>query len=550
MIDDLIAIALAFIEGFALILSPCILPILPVVLAGSLAGSKQRPVGIICGFTITFAFIAFFSRSFVQYLGIDLNVIRTLSFCLLLLLGLVMLSSYLTEKLSRLTQRLSGFASHFSLGSNQQGGFLSGILLGGLVAIVWTPCAGPILAAIIVQIVIQKTTLISFFMLLAFALGASMPMFVIALYGLKMVNTFRFFKTKTVFFRKFLGGIIIASVVYMVYQEKASNTISVAETGMKVSTGLKNGLWHTYKAPEIGGISAWLNSPPLQLNHLKGKVVLVDFWTYSCINCLRTLPFLKGWYNKYHDKGLVIIGIHTPEFEFEKNLDNVKDAVRRYGITYPVALDNQFVTWRHFGNHFWPAHYLINKQGDVVYEHRGEGEYDVTENNIRFLLGIDALTTLPLSADEPYIYSETPETYLGYARATRRLSPTLVHDNVAEYHFQPKLARHAWSLEGAWIAHADTIIAAKPNAALQMRFNARKVYMVMGNNTANPIKVKVRLNNKPLLDAKGADVSNSIILVDKHSIYEVIVQKQIAPGLLEITASDPGLEIYTFTFGG
>lgn len=550
MKSDLITIILGFIEGFALIISPCILPILPIVLAGSLAGSKKRPLGIIIGFTLTFAIFAFFSRKVVQYSGIDLNLIRHISYGILFLLGLIMISSYLTEKFSQFTQRLAGISSTFTSASNPQGGFLSGLFLGGLVAIVWTPCAGPILAAVIVQTVIQQTTITSFFTLLAFALGAAIPMFIIALYGKKIMGTFSIFKTKASLFRKILGAVIIASVAYMIYQEGGLVSSSVAQTTIKTSTSLEKGLWRPYKAPEIGGIEAWINSPPLQLSNLKGKVVLIDFWTYSCINCIRTLPYLKNWYNKYHDKGLVIIGVHTPEFDFEKNLDNVKSAVKRDGIHYPVALDNQFVTWRNFENHYWPAHYLIDKKGDVVYNHFGEGDYDVTENNIRFLLGINDLAVPTPTRAEPYTYSQTPETYLGYARADRSLSPSLIHDKVALYNFPQELASNAWGLQGAWIVNADKIVSAEANAALKIHFNARKVFIVMGNSTAKPIKVKILLNGEQLIADKGKDVNSSSILVDKHSLYEAAILKQFAGGILQITSTEPGLEIYTFTFGG
>ena len=552
MTTELLTIILGFIEGFALIISPCILPILPIVLAGSLVGSKKRPLGIMVGFTVTFALFAFFTRQLVYYTGIDLNILRYICYAILLLLGLIMISSYLTEKFSSLTQGLSRIGSSFSATANRQGDFLSGLLLGGLIAIVWTPCAGPILAAVIVQIVIQKTTLVSFLTLFAFALGAAIPMFIIALYGRKILDTFSIFKNKAVLLRKILGVIIIASVGYMMYLEGGYPTSSVTppETTIPVSTALQDGLWLPYKAPEISGIDAWINTPPLTINSLKGKVVLIDFWTYSCINCVRTLPYLKDWYNKYHDKGLVIIGVHTPEFDFEKNLDNVKSAVKRDGILYPVALDNQFVTWRNYNNHYWPAHYLINKQGEVVYQHNGEGSYDIMENNIRFLLGINELTPVNAAANEPYFYSITPETYLGYARADRNLSPYLIYDEVAQYTFPEELPPNAWALQGAWQVKEDKIVATTAHAAIKIHFNARKVFIVMGNSTAKPITVQVLLDGKPLTVNKGAAVHHSSILVDKHSIYEVVSKQQFSSGVVQIIASEPGVEIYTFTFEG
>ncbi|CEK11452.1 cytochrome c biogenesis protein DipZ [Legionella hackeliae] len=539
-------IILAFFEGFALIISPCILPILPIVLAGSLSGSRKRPFGIITGFVISFSLVAFFSRQLVQYSGIDLDLIRHISYGILLLLGIIMMSSFLSEKFTNLLQRMVGVTG--LINNNPQGGFVSGIFIGSLIAIIWTPCAGPILAAVIVQTVLQKTTIVSFFILVSFALGAAIPMLIISLYGIKIIETFRFFKTKATFFRKILGLIIIAAVAYMIYQETTQST-STAQTTIKTATMLQNGLWLPYKAPPIEGIEAWINSPPLKLSDLQGKVVLIDFWTYSCINCIRTIPYLKAWYNKYQNQGLVIIGIHSPEFDFEKNLANVQNAVKRYGIHYPVALDNQFATWRNYNNHYWPAHYLINKNGKVVYQYFGEGDYDVTENNIRYLLNLDSFDMPTLLKEERYVFGQTPETYLGYARADKSLSPDIVRDASNHYHFPQDLLRNAWALDGFWQVTADKITSTQANAALKIHYNARKVFIVMGNATPAPIKVKVFLNNKPIFSQQGKDVTDSTITVTRHSIYEVISLEQFAQGILEIRAETPGLQVYTFTFG-
>lgn len=549
MKSDLITILLGFIEGFALIVSPCILPILPIVLAGSLTGSKRRPLGIIIGFTLSFALFAFFSRKIVQATGIDLNLVRFISYLLLIFFGLILLSTYLSEKFSQLTQRLSQISTKFSLITNFQDGFLSGIFLGSLLALVWTPCAGPILAAVIVQTVLQKTTLTSFFILLAFALGAVIPLIIIAFYGLQIKKTFSIFKTKATLFRKTLGVIIIATVFYMIDADSGMASSTTAQTSVKTSTALQEGLWSSYPAPEIEGIEAWLNSPPLKISELKGKVILIDFWTYSCINCLRTLPYLKGWHNKYQNKGLVIIGIHSPEFDFEKNLNNVKNAVKRNGILYPVALDNRFISWTNYNNHYWPAHYLISKEGDIVYEHFGEGNYEVTENNIRFLLGIDDLNLVKAYDNQSYSLRQTPETYLGYARANRNLSPYLIHDKEADYVFPAELPANAWALQGHWLIKEDKIVSAAAKASLRIHFNASKVFLVMGAKSSKPIKVNLSLNAQPIRANKGKEVNSSTVLVDKSSIYELIDAKQFSEGILEVRSSEPGLEIYTFTFG-
>jgi len=549
MYTDILNIGLGFLEGFALIISPCILPILPIILAGSLTGGKKRPLGIIAGFVLVFSLFTFFSRKLVEYSGIDLNLIRQLSYAILILLGLIMVSNYLSEKFSLFTQGFARVGSNWPSNSKPRTDFISGLLFGSLVALVWTPCAGPILAAVIVQTVIQRTTVLSFLTLMAFAVGAAGPMLVIALFGRSIMPKFSFFKTHTLLFRKILGAIILLAVLSMIYFTNNLSFLSSNNTETPSGFHLEQGLIRPYSTPAIGGITAWINSQPLQLSALKGKVVLIDFWTYSCINCIRTLPYLKDWYAKYHDQGLVIIGIHTPEFDFEKNLSSVKEAVSKEGILYPVALDNQFITWRNFNNSYWPAHYLINKKGEVVYTHFGEGEYGITESNIRFLLGLNQpLTThtAPAAVSD----TQTPETYFGYDRAQAYSSPDkMSKGHQATYHFSQKLPLNAWSLQGGWTIAANRIISTAAQAALRIHFSAGKVYIVMGSTTSQPIKATLLLNGKTISSHSGKDVKDSSITIKDHRLYEALNFTQQEEGILELQASSPGLEIYTFTFG-
>jgi len=288
---------------------------------------------------------------------------------------------------------------------------------------------------------------------------------------------------------------------------------------------LINGLNFTYQAPQFSGIDMWFNSKPLNMASLKGNVVLVDFWTYSCINCIRTLPYITEWYRKYHDKGLVIVGVHAPEFEFEKNQENVKSAIAANHITYPVALDNNLDTWTNFNNNYWPAHYLIDQDGRVVYTHFGEGEYGVTENNIRFLLGLNKIT-MP-QKNMVSNGHQTPETYLGNARAAN-----FSRD-------EKSLAPDHWALIGKWRIESERIISDEKGAKLRLNFTARKVFLVMGSATEKPIEVSIGLNNK-VIDK---------MTIDQHKLYTLIDQHTSKQGLIEITANAPGLEAYAFTFG-
>lgn len=324
---------------------------------------------------------------------------------------------------------------------------------------------------------------------------------------------------------------------------------------------LIDGLMMPYDAPPIEGIQAWINSKPLQLNELKGKVVLIDFWAYSCINCVRTLPYLIDWYNKYQAQGLVVIGVHSPEFDFERDYNNVKKAVAEYGINYPVALDNNFTTWQNYHNNYWPAHYLIDKNGKVVYEHFGEGDYDITENNIRYLLGITAEMKTQEKQEAEYISEQTPETYLGYERENEYHSKESIvkdHPNLYSYPEKAKLpskmpsvlSQNAWALQGEWDIGAQKITATKANASILLHFYAGKVFAVMGSQDNQPIQVRVLLNGVPVTAMSGKDVKDGMLVVNKHDLYSLLDLKRNTSGIIELIALEPGLEIYTFTFGG
>jgi cytochrome c biogenesis protein CcdA/thiol-disulfide isomerase/thioredoxin len=548
-----IDMALATVEGIGLIASPCILPILPIFLSSSLTGSKRRPFGIIVGFVITFALFTYFSRKLVQYSGIDINVIRHLSFVILALLGIIMMSSWLSEKFSRLTRKLSNVGASSTALNNAEGGFFSGVLFGALIAFIWTPCAGPILAAVIVQTVLQKTTLSSFMVLISFALGASIPMLLIVIFGRFLMAKLTFFKQHSSALRKTLGAIILLSVGLMIYQDSFStSTFSINSSDQSTSqTGLIGGVT-PYPAPPIVGATGWINSPPLKLSDLKGKVVLIDFWTYSCINCVRTLPYVTGWYAKYHAKGLEIIGVHTPEFDFEKDLPNVEKAVIKYGIKYPVALDSEFGTWQSYDNKYWPAQYLINQKGMVVYQHFGEGQDDIMENNIRYLLGLNKVTDdTAISIGNPDISENmTPETYLGTDRAAHYSSPeTITNDQAMNYTFPAELKPDQWALKGSWTIYNNYIKSSAADAQIKINFHAKHVYIVMGNATGAPIKVKVLYNGEAIVSNAGKDVNASTITVPDHELYEALSFDDAQAGILELTASAPGLEVYTFTFG-
>lgn len=546
----IIDVGLAFLEGLALIVSPCILPVLPLVLAASAEGGRRRPYGIIIGFVLAFSLFALVSRKIVVALGIDLDVIKNVSLVLLAMFGLVLLSSTLSEKFSALTQGAANFGNQLASTSGE--GVLSGIVIGALIGLVWTPCAGPILAAVLVQVIRQQTELAGNLIIVSFAVGAGVPMLVIAQSGRKIMKRLGFFSHHAEAVRRGFGVLILLSVAYIASGVDAQSLLATRTKAKQPASELvlQESLSKPYAAPEFAGIEAWLNSKPLTMQSLKGKVVLIDFWTYSCINCVRTLPYITDWDRKYRDQGLVIVGVHAPEFEFEKKLDNVKAAIAQHGIRYPVALDNKLSTWVNFDNSYWPAHYLIDRDGRVVYTHFGEGQYDVTENNIRYLLGLKSKAEA-IRAQAPAISpDQTPETYLGYARAENFGGKQgLVHDAESAYRLPNFLSENKWALSGRWKVESEKIVASEKGAALRLNFKARKVFLVLGTSSGKPVHVSVRLNGEAVGAYAGKDAPAGAVTIERNTLYELIDQKTPNNSLLEIQSDAPGLEAYAFTFG-
>jgi cytochrome c biogenesis protein CcdA/thiol-disulfide isomerase/thioredoxin len=559
---DPINLALAFIEGVALIASPCILPILPIVLSVGLDGGKGRPYGVILGFISAFCAFTLLSRSLVNALGLDPILVRNLAYGLLLALGFVMLSTRLTERFSDWTQQLSNLGNRLSKPGQQKQGFGSGFLLGLFIGLVWSPCVGPIIAAVLVQTIRQQSDINSLLTLTAFSVGVGLPMLLITLGGKRVMTQLNFFKTRSTIIRKSLGAVIIATVLLTVGGDlwrfaapDGSNTNELNGASAAVP-GLKAGLPQPYIAPDFTGIQAWLNTPgnkPLSMASLKGKVVLVDFWTYSCINCIRTLPYITTWDKRYRDQGLVIVGVHSPEFEFEKDLGNVRKAVSRYHIQYPVALDNRLDTFTGFGNQYWPAHYLIDRTGKVVYTHFGEGEYDRTEQNIRTLLGLKGGGGSIQGERAIGSANQTPETYLGYARAESFASPEAVGRNRSSHYSLPaNLPKNAWALQGNWNMGSEKIVSKDSHGTLRLHFSAKKVFLVLGTESGKPVTLNVALNGKPVVAKdKGKDVSQAALQVSSHRLYELVNQAGGSKsGTLELRNVPSGLSAYAFTFGG
>jgi thiol-disulfide isomerase/thioredoxin len=344
---------------------------------------------------------------------------------------------------------------------------------------------------------------------------------------------------------------------------KAADTAATPTMAMKAAAPPAEVLPDQGAMPALAGATQWLNSPPLTADALKGKVVLVDFWTYSCINCLREIPYIRAWAEKYRDQGLVVIGVHAPEFAFEKSIDNVRKAVADLKITYPVAIDNDYAIWRAFANEYWPAIYFVDAKGRVRHNHFGEGDYDASERIIQQLLaetgaqapgGLVAVNAAGAEAAADAKDMQSPETYLGYDRAANFASPGgAVPDAPHNYAVPANLALNGWGLSGNWTIGSDDAVLDDKAGALAFRFHARDVHMVLGTPTGGaPVRFRVKIDGAAPGDNHGADVNaDGVGVVTGQRLYQLVRQNDVAGAdhTFEIEFLDPGVQAYTFTFG-
>lgn len=532
---------LALLEGMGLIASPCILPILPLILGTSIEGGRKRPFGIILGFIIAFTLFAFFSRALVNAFHINLNWIKYGSLILLSLLGLILLSERLSDKFNQWTQRVA----NIGLTNHQNAGFFSGIFIGMLIGCVWTPCAGPILAAVLVQIIRAESNLSAIIILTAFSLGAGLPMLIITLLGRRIMGSVHILSRHSLLIRKIMGTLIILTAFWIAF----GNTAIPSSITNPQTSSLKNGLFDPvsmpYPTPELKNIEGWINTSPFTLSSLKGKVILVDFWTYSCINCIRTLPHITDWDKKYRNQGLVIVGVHSPEFEFEKNLSNVERAIKEYHIEYPVVLDNKLDTWINFNNHYWPAHYLIDTSGNIISTHFGEGHYLETENNIRHLLGLTPLTENN-EQQSSFSTNQTPETYLGNERSDRFASTEPYVIGTRKFTIPTTLPLHNWALNGKWEILKEKIIAKEPGASITLHFNAAQVFLVLGSASDSPKTAHIIIQTD---NPSPHHTEATTLEITSHKLYKLLQFDTPQSGTVTIEAQSADLEAYAFTFG-
>jgi cytochrome c biogenesis protein CcdA/thiol-disulfide isomerase/thioredoxin len=552
----LILVPIAFAAGIITAFTPCILPVLPIVLAGG-AGSTRRPYAIAAGLITTFTAFLLAGAWLWGLIGISAKHQIQIGAALLLALALTLI----VPKVGELVERPFRFFTRRRAG-DLGGGFFLGASLG----LVFIPCGGPVLATLTANAATDRVGGWIVAIAIAYAAGASVPLLAIARGSRGIATRFRQ-HAQTV---RIAGGVLMAAAAVVIYQGWAENlqtkvpgyaqwvqdaiegssaakhrlarlggetNVAFAPRGQQLASRLGNVPLKDYgSAPDVHDVSAWINSRPLSLPGLRGKVVLVDFWTYSCINCLRTLPYLKAWDARYRSKGLVVLGVHTPEFAFERDLGNVRAAVKRLGVRYPVALDNAYGTWKAYSNQYWPADYLVDQAGRVRDVHFGEGDYAKTERNIRRLLEAGKAGQLPRAgqdADRTPKEIRTPESYLGYLRISNYTGSPLRTDRNATYRFPPALTQDSYAYAGTWKVEGERIVAGD-KARIRIHFDARTVHLVLTGRGS----VTVRVNGEV----------QRTLPIDRDRLYTLVTQKHASDGLLELGLT-PGLAAYAFTFG-
>lgn len=617
----MLLIVLAYLGGVLTILSPCILPVLPFVFARADQPFVRSGLPLLAGMTATFAAVATLAAVGGGWVAQANQYGRWLAIVLLAVFGLTLLMPRFAD---RIMQPLVNAGNRLSNAAQHDGapGIGSSFLLGIATGLLWAPCAGPILGLVLTGAALQGASIGTTLLLLAYAAGAATSLAVALLLGGRVFAAMKRSLGAGEWIRRGIGVAMLAGVAaialgldtgfltrvstvatggleqHLVDTFAPSRHPAMAMTGSANRAQLPNAsddntdaantmsansgaMMRTSDAmraattpalpvlgqlPPLAGAVQWLNSPPLTAQSLRGKVVIVDFWTYSCINCLRSLPYVKAWARKYRDKGLVVIGVHAPEFAFERNIDNVRKAVHDLGVDYPVAIDNDYAIWRAFDNQYWPAHYFVDAKGQIRYEHFGEGEYDQSERVIQQLLveaghpdaanvqlGLGGTTErgVQLKADNADMRS--PETYIGFERAEGFASPDgVAQDAARNYRAPSNPGLNHWGLAGEWSVGAEHATLARPGGEIVYRFHARDLHLVLGPGPdGKPVRFRVTVDGKAPGNAHGSDVaSDGAGTVTGQRLYQLVRQPgDVADHTFAIQFFDAGVQAFAFTFG-
>jgi cytochrome c biogenesis protein CcdA/thiol-disulfide isomerase/thioredoxin len=606
----MIIFVLAYLGGVLTIVSPCILPVLPFVFARADRPFLRSGLPMLVGMAATFAAVATLAAVAGGWAVQANQYGRDAALVLLGLFGLALLFPGFADRLARPVVALGARLSE-SAGQGTEGtSVLSSVVLGVATGFLWAPCAGPVLGLILTGAALEGASVETSLLLLTFAAGAATSLALALLAGGRVFAAMKRSLGAGEWVRRGLGAAVLAAVVAIAlgFDTGFLTRISTASTAW-----LEQGLLDRFKPesktasdettpsgamngpgmmtggpamtggpdmmmkgkpqgqsgelpvegalPPLTGVTEWLNSPPLTPEALRGKVVLVDFWTYSCINCLRAIPYVRAWSEKYKDQGLVVIGVHAPEFAFEKNIRNVRAAVGDLKIDYPVAIDNDYAVWRAFNNHYWPAHYFIDAEGRTRHHHFGEGSYDESERVIQQLLAeagktvasdIVAVNAAGAEAQADMANVGSPETYVGYERAENFISPGGAVEDVRHVYAAATPRLNEWALSGDWTIGKEDASLNEKGGRIVYRFHARDLHLVLGPGPDGaPVKFRVTLDGAAPGSSHGADVdADGQGTVTTQRLYQLIRQSgEITDHTFEIEFLDPGVQAYAFTFG-
>ncbi|WP_064712673.1 cytochrome c biogenesis protein DipZ [Rhizobium bangladeshense] len=586
---------IAYLGGVLTILSPCILPILPFVFARAGQPFVKSTLPMLVGMAATFALVATLAAVGGGWAIRANEYGRLAAIVLLALFGASLLSPRFASTLARPIVDLGNNLMNAGGGGLAAPTVKSALILGVATGLLWAPCAGPILGLVLTGAALQGANLQTTVLLIAYAAGAATSLSVALLVGGKIFAAMKRSLGIGDRIRQVVGAAVLAGVTVIAlgldtsllarlsYASTASLEQAVLDrlhakpaggTPSEVASNdailpasdakrpFRSDLPIEGYAPSFDGAVDWLNSKPLTSEQLRGKVVLVDFWTYSCINCIRTIPYVRAWAEKYADQGLVVIGVHAPEFAFEKKIDNVKKAVGDFQIRYPVAIDNDYKIWRAFENSYWPAAYLIDANGQIRYHHFGEGNYSRTEKAIQDLLreaGSQMTETPPVAPDAKGVEAapdlanvRSGETYLGYGQAANFVSPEGLQADRPQNYSITEPGINAWGLSGTWTIGKDQATLDQPGGSIAYRFSARDLHLVLGPGAdAKPIRFQVRIDGKAPGPDHGSDIdADGNGTVTATRLYQLVRQAgNVAARTFEIRFLDPRVQAYAFTFG-
>ncbi len=561
---------LAFLAGAITVFAPCVLPLLPVIIGGSVSGKtrdKRRPLIIAASLAVSLLIFTLLLKATTLLINVPPQFFTIISGSIVILLGLLLLFPTMYDKLILLLN-LQPMSQRLLAKSTGKGATINAVIVGAALGPVFSSCS-PVYAYIVATILPVNLSMAILYMLW-YIVGLSTMLLLIGYLGQRLIGRIKFLANPTGWFMRTIAVMFVAVGLLIItgydkqlqlyisektpfnFDSISSQLIPRNASAQIISDGVLNVA--PYPAPDFAGITSWLNTKPLQLSELRGKVVLVDFFTYSCINCIRTQPYLKQWYDNYKDSGFEIIGVHAPEFAFEKVTSNVADAVKKAGLTYPVALDNNFSTWNAYDNKYWPASYLIDQNGNVRRYHAGEGDYKETEEAIRTLLqekGAYVPAPITASTNDSIRLSnkQTPETYLGLDRASMYVGATAFGRGTRVFTPATVTQVNQWTLGGEWTIAPEGIRAGK-RALLQIRVAAKDVYLVTGNQN-NGATINVSLNSTPISQkgAGGVDIRDSLLTLEKARLYSVATFNEFTTDALLTFQVPPGVQLNAFTFG-